>query len=154
MEVLIKHKYREDADQEPAKIQEPLRHSSHPFWLADKKLSRCLSLVLKVAESLPSTVEIVFMERLKSFVQGLCGSSKTGALWGELDVVRMFPYIPRPMVVEALLGSDVRNSSVVLVVSCLSMSIGEASGLFMSLVPPCVILRSITCPSRMCYRLS
>ena len=154
VEVLIKHKYREDVDDAPVQVQEILRHSGHPFRLADKKLSRCPSLVWKFAESLPSTVQVVSMDRLKSFVHGLCGSSKTGGLSGKLDVVRMFLYIPRPMVVEALLESDVRKSAVAPVMLCFSMSIREASSLLISLVPPRVILLSLTCPSPMCCPLS
>ena len=144
VEVLIKHKYREDVDDAPLKVREILPHSGHPFRLANKKLSRCLSLVWKFAESLPSTTEVVSMERLKSFVHGVRGSSKTGGLWGGLDIVQMFPNIAHPMVVEALLGSDMRKSAVVRVTLCFSMSIREASGHLISLVPPRVILLSIT----------
>ena len=102
VEVLVKHKYREDLADAPVKVREILRHGGHPFRLANRKLSRCLSLVWKFAESLPSSVEVVSMENLKSFVHKLRGEGVTPGLWGELDVVEMFANIPRPLVVMAL----------------------------------------------------
>eukprot|EP00670_Eutreptiella_braarudii_P010879 CAMPEP_0174332508 /NCGR_PEP_ID=MMETSP0810-20121108/18361_1 /TAXON_ID=73025 ORGANISM="Eutreptiella gymnastica-like, Strain CCMP1594" /NCGR_SAMPLE_ID=MMETSP0810 /ASSEMBLY_ACC=CAM_ASM_000659 /LENGTH=173 /DNA_ID=CAMNT_0015448973 /DNA_START=309 /DNA_END=827 /DNA_ORIENTATION=- len=73
VEVLVKHKYREDLAHAPVKVREILRHGGHPFRLANRKMSRCLSLIWKFAESLPSSVEVVSMGNLKSFVHKLRG---------------------------------------------------------------------------------
>jgi hypothetical protein len=97
VEVLVKHKYREDLAHAPVKVREILRHGGHPFRLANRKMSRCLSLIWKFAESLPSSVEVVSMGNLKSFVHKLRGEGAAPGLWGELDVVEMNLNIPRPL---------------------------------------------------------
>ena len=85
------------------KVREVIDHSGQPFKSVCRHLGRCLTLLWKFVCSRPGALESVSMEQLLGFVNGLSGQRvPTSAEWLELDLVEMFPNIPRDKILVAV----------------------------------------------------
>ena len=105
--VLIKHKYLEHQTDAKVKVREVIRHGSHHFKSLARKMSRCISVLWKFVTAQPSSIEVLAMHEIKTFVEQLRKQTQQGeqarnALWGELDVEEMFPNIPKPLIAQAV----------------------------------------------------
>ena len=99
--ILFKHKWDFQNPGAKVKIREVIRHGTHPLRPFCRKIGWCLTLLWKFAASLPSSIEIISMEEVKSFVDKLPKGESPNGFWGELDLVEMFPNIPREKVIKA-----------------------------------------------------
>ena len=85
------------------KVREVIDHSGQLFKSVCRHLGRCLTLLWKFACSRPGALESVSMEQLLGFVNDLSGQRvSTSAEWVELDLVEMFPNIPRDKILVAV----------------------------------------------------
>ena len=101
--ILPKHKWREDVPGSKIKIREIIDHSNQPFKALCRTLGRSLTLLWKHACSRPSALESISMRDLQGFVNNLSHTPVSkNANWVELDLVEMFPNIPRDKVVTAV----------------------------------------------------
>ena len=101
--LLLKHKWKDQDNTAPLKVREVITHGSHPFKKLCRHFGRCLTMLWKYAPSLPSSIERVSMRDLLGFVDSLKGSDcNESSVWGELDLVEMFPNIPRSKIIAAM----------------------------------------------------
>ena len=101
--LIPKHKWREDVPGSKLKVREVIDHSGQPFKSVCRHLGRCLTLLWKHVCSKPEALESVSMENLHSFVLNLSHLEVSrDAEWVELDLMEMFPNVPRDKVLTAV----------------------------------------------------
>ena len=99
--LLPKYKWLDHDTSAKIKFREVIQHHTHPFRQILRHLGRSLTLLWKFAARRPSSIEIVSMDQLLDFVRTHPQTS-TGQVWTELDLVEMFPNIPRHVIPKSV----------------------------------------------------
>ena len=99
--LLPKHKWLDHDATAKIKLREVIQHHTHPFRQTLRHLGRALTLLWKFATSRPQSIEIVAMDQLLQFVRSHPPVGPAQC-WTELDLVEMFPNIPRHVIPESV----------------------------------------------------
>ena len=95
--LLPKHKWLDHDTTAKIKPREVIQHHTHPFRQILRHLGRALTLLWKYAARRPSSIEIVSMDQLLNFARSHPPVTPQQE-WTELDLVEMFPNIPRHVI--------------------------------------------------------